>query len=110
MRSTTIALLFAVIPAVSFVILYLWEYRHVKSTPESRHLIGFTAILAVILLEELVRRTSLRDIIDTATHRTFVAVTVAFAGVYLWQRLYLLLKYQIVPRHKRHRTRQKVSP
>src|SRR5690606_826291 len=71
MRPDTIALMLAALPATAFVVLYLLEYRHVRPTPESKHLIGFTAILAAIILEELVRRFWLTDM-PRQVHRAFV--------------------------------------
>jgi len=106
MRPDTIALMLAALPATAFVVLYLLEYRHVRPTPESKHLIGFTAILAAIILEELVRRFWLTDM-PRQVHRAFVGVTVTVAALFLWQRLYMLLRYQIIPR--RRRARQKES-
>lgn len=102
MRPDTLALILAAIPAVAFVIIYLNEYRHIWPTPESRHLIGFTAIIALVLLEELARRVWI-DIIPREAHRVFVATIVTGASIFLWQRLYMLLRYQVVPRKKRQR-------
>src|SRR5690606_42012939 len=88
--------------AVAFVIIYQHAYRHIQPTPESRHLIGFTAIIALVLLEELARRVWI-DIIPREAHRVFVAATVTGASIFLWQRLYMLLRYQVIPRKKRRR-------
>lgn len=104
MRPDTVALVLAALPAVLFVAVYLLELRYVKPTPEARHLIGFTAVLAVILLEELARRFWLTGM-AREVHRVFVAVTVATAAIYLWQRLYMLLWYQVLPRRARQRDR-----
>src|SRR5690606_34137326 len=98
MRPDTIALWLAVVPAVAFVVIYLLELRYVRFSAEAQHLIGFTSVLALILIEELLRRIFLRGVIPLEMHRVFVAVTVAAAAAYLWQRLYMLLKYQVLPR------------
>lgn len=107
MRPDTIALFLAVVPAVAFVVIYLHELRYVRFSAEAQHLIGFTSVLALILIEELLRRIFLRGVIPLEMHRVFVTVTVAAAAAYLWQRLYMLLKHQVLPRRRRRRVLQK---
>lgn len=104
MRPDTLALIAAAVPAWAFTLIYLNEYRYVKPTQESVHLIGFTLMVALILSEELARRIWV-DLIPRDWHQVFVGVTVALAATFLWQRLYMLLRHQVLPRLGRKRAR-----
>lgn len=102
MTPDTLGLLLCLIPAWLFPIIYLNELRHVRVTVESVHLIAFTLILALIITEQLARDVW-PERITPEVHVTLVALLVVSASFFLWQRLYMLLRYQVLPRVRRQR-------
>lgn len=98
---TVLVLLLAALPSWIFVTLYALEWRHIRHTPEARHLIAFTAVVGALATEQLVLEVFGR----WAGHELFVTITVAAAAVLLWQRVTLLIRYQVLPRRRRRRAR-----
>lgn len=86
----TLVIAFAAVPAVLFVTVYLRFLPRLKRTRETWHLLTFTAVVAVILVEELLRR-----VLGTwPWHHAFIALAVLAAGILLWQRLFILWRYR----------------
>lgn len=94
------------LPAILFVLAYGLILPRIKITTETIHLIAFTGVIAYIAIDFLVA--IVLNWWDFSLAR-FLTV-LSFAAILLWQRVYLLVRHNVVPilRH-RHEARQAVD-
>jgi len=95
--ASTIALVLAFLPGFIFVVFYLNEFRAIKITAEGKHILTFTLLITIIVGEELMMRWLGR----WAFHDVAITVFAAALSTLMWQRVYMLFKYQILPRRRR---------
>lgn len=94
--------LFVALPATMFVLLYLTHLAFIRKTVEAWHMMIFTGVIA-FLCWDLLGYTVL-SLWDFSVYR-FLA-SFAVAGIMLWQRVYLLLKYMVLPVNRKRARRR----
>lgn len=96
----------ALVPMVAFIGLYLYEWKHIKRTAETYQLLTFISILTALTINAFlfnVFHVEL-DVIRAINRGLQLA-----AGVCLWYFAYALLRYQVIPRHKRNKAAKRLQ-
>lgn len=90
-------LLFAFLPSSAFCLLYGFRAAWWRSV-EGQHLLALTVALTLLIGRSVVLRWGIEDAPPASW---FLRVLVFAIGVLLWQRLWLLVKYQWLNREDR---------
>lgn len=98
---------FAALPAGILLVLYLNELRYIKKTSTAINMIAFSFAVFLVLGESMIRR-NFRDAISLEVRLLFLNLMVVLVGALLWQRVYMLLKYQIGPRRRAKKVRNQI--
>lgn len=102
-----LAVLYAVIitPMVTFIVLYLREWPHMRRSVESYQLLFFIGLLLLIAINGA--GASVFGV-DREISRIISRVLSFLAGLNLWYFTYALLRYQVIPRHRRNKLAKRV--
>lgn len=83
----SIYLVLGIIPATLFILTYAWRVPRWRKSVEGRHMMIFTTLIDILMIEELFNRLAGR----ASWHDLFLAFLTAAIVLVLWQRYSMLL-------------------
>lgn len=94
-----------ILPSLAFVAIYLWLLPSLRARTESYHILAFTFVVGYVAVDFLMGITL--GWWEFSLIRFLIVL--GLMSLLLWQRAYLLIRYNVVPRVRKRRAKKKAA-